>query len=77
LGDDVGARDNLQRWLHLPNLLDYAAVGRTLAGWHPDCRLIYFHLLLDRLTDVGYLRVRAPLLGALRGSRGRVVDVES
>jgi DNA-3-methyladenine glycosylase II len=54
-GDDVGARKNLQRWLHLTNPLDYAAVGRTLTRWHPYGGLIYFHLLLDRLAEAGYL----------------------
>lgn len=54
-GDDVGARNNLQRWLHLTEPLDYAAVGRTLARWHPYGGLIYFHLLLDRLAEAGHL----------------------
>jgi DNA-3-methyladenine glycosylase II len=54
-GDDVGARNNLQRWLRLADPLDYAAVGRTLARWHPYGGLIYFHLLLDRLSEAGHL----------------------
>ena len=58
-GDDVGARNNLQRWLHLPNPLDYEAVRRTLARWHPYGGLIYFHLLLDRLEEAGYVRAEA------------------
>ena len=33
-GDDVGARNNLQRWLQLTNPLDYEAVRRALARWH-------------------------------------------
>ena len=32
-GDDVGASNNLQRWLGLEQHLDYAAVGRVLARW--------------------------------------------
>jgi len=59
-GDDVGARKNLQRWLHLADPLDYAAVGRTLARWHPYGGLIYFHLLLDRLAEAGYLQAGVP-----------------
>lgn len=57
-GDDVGARNNLQRWLHLTDPLDYAAVGRTLTRWHPYGGLIYFHLLLDRLAEAGHLNVK-------------------
>jgi len=54
-GDDVGARNNLQRWLGLTAPLDYAAVHRTLAAWQPYAGLVYFHLLLDRLAAVGHL----------------------
>ncbi len=32
-GDDVGARNNLQRWLRLTDSLDYEGVARTLAPW--------------------------------------------
>jgi len=55
-GDDVGARNNLQRWLHLTKPLDYASVHRTLKRWRPYGGLIYFHLLLDRLAEAGFLR---------------------
>jgi DNA-3-methyladenine glycosylase II len=55
-GDDVGARNNLQRWLGLAKPLDYATVGRTLARWSPFAGLVYFHLLLDRLDEAGYLQ---------------------
>jgi DNA-3-methyladenine glycosylase II len=54
-GDDVGARNNLQRWLHLPEPLDYAGVRRTLSRWQPYRGLVYFHLLLDRLAAAGHL----------------------
>lgn len=54
-GDDVGGRNNLQRWLRFAEPLDYARVGRTLAGWKPYGGLIYFHLLLDRLMQSGQL----------------------
>lgn len=49
-GDDVGARRNLQRWLGLASDLDYAGVREVLAAWQPYGGLVYFHLLLDRLT---------------------------
>ncbi|CAN5474072.1 hypothetical protein BH10PLA1_BH10PLA1_05480 [soil metagenome] len=54
-GDDVGARNNLQRWLRLTTPLDYAAVGRVLARWRPYQGLVYFHLLLDRLADAAHV----------------------
>jgi DNA-3-methyladenine glycosylase II len=54
-GDDAGARNNLQRWLHLVGPLDYEGVRRTLARWQRFGRLIYFHLLLERLEEAGYL----------------------
>jgi DNA-3-methyladenine glycosylase II len=56
-GDDVGGRNNLQRWLHLAGPLDYEGVQRTLARWQPFGGLIYFHLLLDRLEKAGYLQL--------------------
>ncbi len=52
-GDDVGARNNLQRWLHRSKSMDYQAVHRALARWKPYSGLIYFHLLLDRLEEAG------------------------
>jgi DNA-3-methyladenine glycosylase II len=54
-GDDVGARKNLQRWLNLVKPLDYAAVHRALERWRPYGGLVYFHLLLDRLEEAGFL----------------------
>lgn len=49
-GDDVGARNNLGRWLHRGRPLDYAGVQRALAPWRPYGGLIYLHLLLDGLA---------------------------
>ena len=54
-GDDVGARNNLQRWLKLEKPLAYESVRRVLVKWQPYAGFIYFHLLLDRLTDAGHL----------------------
>lgn len=59
-GDDVGARNNLRRWLGLAAPLDYSGVRQVLAGWQPYGGLIYFHLLLDRLAQAGYLPAEAP-----------------
>ena len=54
-GDDVGARNNLVRWLGLTGPLDYEGVRRALAPWRPYGGLIYFHLLLDRLAEARYV----------------------
>jgi DNA-3-methyladenine glycosylase II len=52
-GDDVGARNNLQRWLRRSTSMDCQAVHRALVRWKPYSGLIYFHLLLDRLEEAG------------------------
>lgn len=54
-GDDVGARNNLSRWLGLADIVDYESVSRALSRWKPYGGLIYFHLLLDRLAAKGYV----------------------
>lgn len=54
-GDDVGARKNLERWLGIPDALDYAGVRGALARWKEYGGLVYFHLLLDRLREAGVL----------------------
>jgi hypothetical protein len=54
-GDDIGARNNLARWLHLRKPLDYGRVMRIVDKWKPYGGLIYFHLLLDRLERAGHL----------------------
>jgi DNA-3-methyladenine glycosylase II len=57
-GDDVGARNNLQRWLRLKEPLDYAGVRHALINWKPYAGLIYFHLLLHRLAEAGVITPR-------------------
>jgi DNA-3-methyladenine glycosylase II len=47
--DDLGARNNLQRWLELAPPLDSAAVRRRFAVWSPYGGLVYLHLLLQGL----------------------------
>jgi len=54
-GDDVGARNYLQKWLHLLEPLDYGGVGRTLDRWKRYGGLVYLHLLLGRLEESGCL----------------------
>jgi len=74
-GDDVGAQKRLTRWLGHPGLLDYAGVGRAVARWQPYAGLIYFHLLLDGLSQTGALQPterdeRAAVRRTLQGLRG-------
>jgi DNA-3-methyladenine glycosylase II len=57
-GDDVGARNNLRRWLRLKKALDYEGVRQTLIRWEPYAGLIYFHLLLDSLAESGMIMPR-------------------
>ena len=54
-GDDVGARNNLKRWLNIKSALNYESVNEAVAGWRPYSGLLYFHLLLDGLTESGIL----------------------
>jgi len=59
-GDDVGARNNLRRWLRLRKTLDYEGVRRVLGRWDGYAGFVYFHLLLDRLAEAGYLGDTSP-----------------
>lgn len=58
-GDDIGARNNLARWLHLPKPLDYGRVMHVVDKWKPYGGLVYFHLLLDGLERAGHLQREA------------------
>lgn len=55
-GDDVGARNNLERWLKLRRRLDYDGARRRLRRWQPYAGFVYFHLLLRQLAERGDLR---------------------
>jgi DNA-3-methyladenine glycosylase II len=68
-GDDVGARNNLSRWLRLRKPLDYDRVGGVLRKWKPFAGLIYFHLLLSGLERSGKLPADAPLGDRLTSRR--------
>jgi len=48
--DDVGARNHLQRWLGLPEKLNYAAVHQAIQPWKNYGGLVFFHLLLPSLA---------------------------
>jgi len=72
-GDDIGARNNLEQWMHLRKPLDYDRVAHVLRRWKPFGGLVYFHLLLDRIAKAGYLQ---PNTGS-RLPRTRVGDSET
>jgi DNA-3-methyladenine glycosylase II len=52
-GDDVGAHNKLRRLFAIETPLDYEAVGRMVARWHPYAGVVYFHLLLDSMSRAG------------------------
>lgn len=54
-GDDVGAQKRLARWLGRSRPMDYAGVQRAVRRWSPYAGLVYFHLLLDGLSQAGAL----------------------
>jgi DNA-3-methyladenine glycosylase II len=54
-GDDVSAQKRLARWLRRSRPLDYAGVRRAVERWQPYAGLVYFHLLLDGLSQAGAL----------------------
>lgn len=54
-GDDVGARKHLALWLGIDEAMDYGRVAMTLQPWQSYGGLIYFHLLLRRLSETGRL----------------------
>lgn len=64
-GDDVGARNNLQRWLKLRKPLDYEGVRRVTARWRPYAGLVYFHMLLYRLDVAGHLPPNSQIIGGV------------
>jgi DNA-3-methyladenine glycosylase II len=54
-GDDVGARNKLERLLGTRRRLDYEAVRELLARWQPYAGVVYFCLLLDSLSEAGVI----------------------
>lgn len=54
-GDDIGAQNNLYKLLHLESKPDYKKIAEITARWHPYAGLVYFHLLLQKLSEKGVL----------------------
>jgi DNA-3-methyladenine glycosylase II len=53
---DSGALKNLQRWLAHDQALSPDKLKRILAAWSPYSGVVYFHLLLRKLSELGYLK---------------------
>jgi DNA-3-methyladenine glycosylase II len=54
-GDDVGARNRLAKWLGRKEPLDYEGVARATKRWEPYAGMVYFHMLLQGLSEAGEL----------------------
>ena len=54
-GDDVGARNHLERWLGLQERLNYDGVKNTLTDLQKYGGLLYFHLLMKSLVEKGII----------------------
>jgi DNA-3-methyladenine glycosylase II len=50
-GDDVGAHNKLRHLFGIDTALDYDNVHKLVARWHPYAGVVYFHLLLDSLSQ--------------------------
>jgi len=55
-GDDVGARNRLAKWLGCKEPLDYEGVARATERWEPYAGMVYFHMLLEGLSEAGELK---------------------
>ena len=56
-GDDVGARNTLQKWRQFNDPLTYDRVREILNKWQPYGGLIYFHMLLLGLESKGCITI--------------------
>ncbi len=54
-GDDVGGKNKLRRWLGIRRTLTYEGVQKVTSKWKPYPGMIYFHLLLEGLSQEGYI----------------------
>lgn len=52
-GDDVGGQNNLQKLLGLTARPGYEQLRDLSASWQPYGGLVYFHLLLNKLSEKG------------------------
>ena len=50
----------MKGFLGLDGELDYEGVGRVVSRWQPFGGLVYFHLLLDSLSQAGLVAAEQP-----------------
>ena len=55
-GDDVGAQKNLQALLSLDEKPTYERIKALTARWQPYAGFLYFHLLLEKLSQKGFVQ---------------------
>lgn len=55
-GDDVGAQNNLQALFSLDARPTYEQIKALTERWYPYAGFIYFHLLLDKLCQKGFVQ---------------------
>jgi DNA-3-methyladenine glycosylase II len=55
--DDVGARNNLAVFAGLRSPLSYEAVQKIVAAWRPYAGFLYFHLLMAKIREAGWLHL--------------------
>jgi DNA-3-methyladenine glycosylase II len=53
---DVGLQNGLKRWFKLRGKMDSSAVRDIMAKWKLYGGMIYFHLLLEKLSREGYIK---------------------
>lgn len=72
-GDDIGARNNLRRRYGLDGQAGYDELSALARSWSPYGGLVYFHLLLDALSDAGHVlpTAAAPPTARRAGRRWR------
>ena len=58
-GDDVGAQKRMAKWLGRSRPLNYTGVLRVVEQWQPFSGMVYFHLLLEGLSQAGVLESRS------------------
>jgi DNA-3-methyladenine glycosylase II len=59
-GDDVGAHNKLRRLFGIDTRLDHESVQQLVARWQPYAGVVYFHLLLDSLSQAGLAGPHVP-----------------
>ncbi len=54
-GDDIGARNNLKQRLGITSPLSYHEVKSIVSRWHPFEGFVYFHFVVQKLRDRGFI----------------------